>query len=126
MKFIVKTLFIISILFTSPIYAEMNCIYPAKVDIPNGSSSTKDEFVAGYNAIKEWIESMTEYMDCVDADTKQMIVVLKINQQYTPEAEATIIEHQDKKYNAAVEDQQKIAELLNIQVRAYKAAQDNN
>ena len=38
-----------------------------------------------------------------------------------PEAEATIIEHQDKKYNAAVEDQQKVAELLNIEVRAYKA-----
>jgi hypothetical protein len=53
-----------------------------------------------------------------------MISMLKINQQHTPEAEATIVEHQDKKYNAAVEDQQKVAELLNIQVRAYKAAQE--
>jgi hypothetical protein len=50
--------------------------------------------------------------------------MLKINKQHTPEAEATIVEHQDKKYNAAVEDQQKVAELLNIQVRAYKAAQE--
>jgi hypothetical protein len=65
-------------------------------------------------------------MDCLDADTNQMIALLKINQQHTPEAEETIIEHQDKKYNAAVEDQQKVAELLNIQVRAYKAAQENN
>ena len=126
MKFILKTLFIISILFTAPIYAEMNCIYPTKVDIPNGSISTKEEFMEGYQAVKKWVESMNEYMGCVDADTKQMIVVLKINQQYTPEAEATIIGHQDKKYNAAVEDQQRVAELLNIQVRAYKAAQENN
>ncbi len=126
MKFILKTLFIISILFTAPIYAEMNCIYPAKVDIPNGSISTKEEFTEGYQAVRKWVESMTEYMDCVDADTNQMIALLKINQQHTQEAEETIIEHQDKKYNAAVEDQQKVAELLNIQVRAYKAAQENN
>ncbi len=126
MKFFIKTLFIISILFAPPIYAEMNCIYPEKVAIPNGATSTEEEFMDGYRAVRKWVENMDEYMDCVDADTKQMIALLKINEQHTPEAEATIIEHQDKKWNAAVDDQQKVAELLNIQVRAYKAAQKDN
>tara|TARA_B100000427_G_C15144259_1_gene435798 strand:+ start:50 stop:292 length:243 start_codon:yes stop_codon:yes gene_type:complete len=77
--------------------------------------------MAGYQAVRQWIEDMNDYMECIDKDTLAMISMLKINQQHTLEAEATIIEHQDKKYNAAVEDQQKVAELLNIEVRAYKA-----
>jgi hypothetical protein len=80
--------------------------------------------MAGYQAVRKWVDDMNMYLECIDQDTISMISMLKINQQHTPEAEATIVEHQDKKYNAAVEDQQKVAELLNIQVRAYKAAQE--
>ena len=98
--------------------------YPSKVNIPNGATSTTEEFMVGYQAVRKWVDDMNMYLECIDQDTISMISMLKINQQHTPEAEATIVEHQDKKFNAAVEDQQKVAELLNIQVRAYKAAQE--
>ena len=119
MKNLFKIFCLISIFFSFSAYGA--CEYPRKAEIPNGTTSTSDEFMAGYQAVRQWIEDMNDYMECIDKDTVAMISMLKINQQHTPEAEATIIEHQDKKYNAAVEDQQKVAELLNIEVRAYKA-----
>lgn len=122
MKIIFKLFFLVNVMFTLPAFAA--CEYPSKVNIPNGATSTTEEFMAGYQAVRKWVDDMNMYLECIDQDTISMISMLKINQQHTPEAEATIVEHQDKKYNAAVEDQQKVAELLNIQVRAYKAAQE--
>jgi len=119
MKNLFKIFCLISVLFSFSAYGA--CEYPRKVEIPNGATSSSDEFKAGYQMVRQWIEDMNDYMECIDKDTVAMISMLKINQQHTPEAEDTIIEHQDKKYNAAVEDQQKVAELLNIEVRAYKA-----
>jgi ACT domain-containing protein len=79
--------------------------------------------MSGYQAVKAWVTDMNEYMKCVDKETTASITLLKINKEHTPEVENRIIELQDKKYNAAVEDQQRVAQLLNEQVRAYKAAQ---
>ena len=122
MKIIFKLFFLVNTMIAFPAFAA--CEYPSKVNIPNGATSTTEEFMAGYQAVRKWVDDMNMYLECIDQDTISMISMLKINQQHTPEAEATIVEHQDKKYNAAVEDQQKVAELLNIQVRAYKAAQE--
>jgi hypothetical protein len=122
MKIIFKLFFLVNVMFALPAFAA--CEYPSKVNIPNGATSTTEEFMSGYQAVRKWVDDMNMYLECIDQDTISMISMLKINQQHTPEAEATIVEHQDKKYNAAVEDQQKVAELLNIQVRAYKAAQE--
>ena len=122
MKIIFKLFLLANIIFAFPAFAA--CEYPSKANIPNGTTSTAEEFMDGYQAVRKWVDDMNMYLDCLDQDTISMISMLKINQQHTPEAEATIVEHQDKKYNAAVEDQQKVAELLNIQVRAYKAAQE--
>ena len=99
------------------------CNYPTKVQIPNGTINTTDEFVAGYNSVKNWMEKMNNYLDCIDKETTASITLLKINKEHTKEVEQRIIELQDKKYNAAVEDQQRVAQQLNEQVRAYKAAQ---
>ena len=119
MKNLFKIFCLISVFFSFSAYGA--CEYPRKAEIPNGTTSTSDEFMAGYQAVRQWIKDINEYRDCVDKETDTMIQVLKDSEQHTPEAEATIIEHQDKKYNAAVEDEQKVAELLNIEVRAYKA-----
>ena len=124
MKQFFKTIIILSLTITFPLFAE--CNYPTKVEIPNGASSTTEEFMSGYQAVKAWVTDMNEYMACVDKETTASLTLLKINKEHTPEVEKRIIELQDKKYNAAVDDQQRIAQLLNEQVRAYKAAQAAN
>ena len=121
MKLIIKAIIIIATILVSPVNAE--CNYPTKVQIPNGTINTTDEFVAGYNSVKNWMEKMNNYLDCIDKETTASITLLKINKEHTKEVEQRIIELQDKKYNAAVEDQQRVAQQLNEQVRAYKAAQ---
>jgi|TARA_B110000438_G_scaffold43720_1_gene43634 DNA repair ATPase RecN len=121
MKLIIKAIIIIATILASPVNAE--CNYPTKVQIPNGTINTTDEFVAGYNSVKNWMEKMNNYLDCIDKETTASITLLKINKEHTKEVEQRIIELQDKKYNAAVEDQQRVAQQLNEQVRAYKAAQ---
>lgn len=121
MKLIIKAIIIIATILASPVNAE--CNYPTKVQIPNGTINTTDEFVAGYNSVKNWMEKMNSYLDCIDKETTASITLLKINKEHTKEVEQRIIELQDKKYNAAVEDQQRVAQQLNEQVRAYKAAQ---
>ena len=121
MKLIIEAIIIIATILASPVNAE--CNYPTKVQIPNGTINTTDEFVAGYNSVKNWMEKMNNYLDCIDKETTASITLLKINKEHTKEVEQRIIELQDKKYNAAVEDQQRVAQQLNEQVRAYKAAQ---
>ncbi|MFQ3333679.1 MAG: DNA-binding transcriptional MerR regulator [Woeseiaceae bacterium] len=123
MKLILKTIIVLAIILASPVNAE--CNYPAKVQIPNGTINTTEEFTAGYKSVKAWIEKMDGYLDCIDKETTASITLLKINKEHTKEVEQRIIELQDKKFNAAVEDQQRIAQQLNEQVRAYKAAQAN-
>jgi len=93
------------------------CEYPRKISIPE---ATQNDFEEAYYEAKKWIESINDYLSCIDNDTVAMISMLKINRQHTPEAEAAVIEHQDKKYNAAVEDQFKFVERLNQEIRIYR------
>jgi hypothetical protein len=124
MKLIIRTTIILAMIITFPVNAE--CNYPEKVKIPNGTTTTNTEFMAGYQAVKAWVEEMDKYLMCVDKETTASITLLKINREHTPDVEKRIIELQDKKYNAAVEDQQRVAQQLNEQVRAYKTTQANN
>jgi hypothetical protein len=124
MKLIIRTTIILAMIITFPVNAE--CNYPEKVKIPNGTTTTTTEFMAGYQAVKAWVEKIDKYLMCVDKETTASITLLKINREHTPDVEKRIIELQDKKYNAAVEDQQRVAQQLNEQVRAYKTTQANN
>jgi len=124
MKLIIRTTIILVMIITFPVNAE--CNYPEKVKIPNGTTNTTTEFMAGYQAVKAWVEKIDKYLMCVDKETTASITLLKINREHTPDVEKRIIELQDKKYNAAVEDQQRVAQQLNEQVRAYKTTQANN
>ena len=124
MKLIIKTTIILAMIISFPVNAE--CNYPEKVKIPNGVNSTTDEFKLGYQAVKAWIVKMDDYLLCVDKETTSSITLLKINRELTPDVQKRIIELQEKKYNAAVDDQKKVAQRLNEQVRAYKSAQAGN
>ena len=46
----------IAVVFFAP--AALACDYPQRVSIPNGSSATKDEMIAGQKGIKKFMADM--------------------------------------------------------------------
>lgn len=92
------------------------CDYPHRVDVPDGTTATKDEMIAGQRAIKSYMSAMDEYLSCIEAAEQETIA--------TDEADTSgkqqRIEMYNKKYNAAVDEMNLLAEQFNVQVRAYK------
>lgn len=117
-RFIKASSMIAVILFVP---AALACDYPQRVSIPNGSSATKDEMVAGQKGVKKFMADMEEYLACIDDEDKQDRADIE-----EPDliAEAQRDEMLFKKHNAAIEDMETIAAQFNEQVRSYKSRKD--
>ena len=94
------------------------CDYPQRVDMPNGATATKDEMIAGQKGVKNYMATMDSYLVCIEAEEAQAVIELgDIDEETSRQREEMF----NKKYNAAVEEMNLVAEEFNIQVRAYKA-----
>ena len=93
------------------------CDYPHRAGVPDGTTATKEEMIAGQREIKSYMSAMDEYLSCIEAAEQETIAA-------TDEAKAAgkqqRIEMYNKKYNAAVDEMNLVAEEFNVQVRAYK------
>ncbi len=114
-----KAIYVIAVTIFAP--AALACDYPQRVTIPNGSSATKDEMVAGQKGVKKFMADMEEYLACIEDEDKQNRAGIEVPDLIV---EAQRDEMLIKKHNAAVEDMEKIAAQFNEQVRAYKARKD--
>ena len=94
------------------------CDYPQRVDMPNGATATKDEMIAGQKGVKKYMGTMESYLACIEAEEAQAVIELGEIDKETSRQRAEMF---NKKYNAAVEEMNLVAEEFNIQVRAYKA-----
>lgn len=101
--------------------AVLACDYPERVPIPNGSTATKEEMVAGSQGVKKFMADMEEYLACIDDEDKQTRAAID-------EPDAIVTAQRDemlvKKHNAAVDDMEKVAAAFNEEVRVYKARDD--
>lgn len=94
------------------------CDYPQRVDMPDGASATKDEMIAGQKGVKKYMANMDTYLACIEAEEAQAVIELgEIDEETSRQREEMF----NKKYNAAVEEMNLVAEEFNIQVRTYKA-----
>ncbi len=117
-RFINASSMIAAILFAPPALA---CDYPQRVSIPNGSSATKDEMVAGQKGVKQFMANMEQYLACIeDKDEQNDASVEEPNLIVEAQREEMLV----KKHNAAVEDMEKIAAQFNEEVRSYKSRKD--
>jgi hypothetical protein len=100
-------------------HSALACDYPVRIkDIPDGNSATRDEMVAGKKAVQSYLLDMDSYLTCIEAEEAQaMISMGKIDEDTKRQRKATY----DKKYNAAVEEMNLVAEEFNIQLRAFNA-----
>lgn len=114
-RFIKATCTIIVIIIAP---ATLACDYPERVDIPNGSSATKEEMVAGQKGVKKYMADMEIYLACIEEEDKETRAGIA---EPDPIVEAQRDEMLVKKHNAAVEDMEILAAKFNEEVRAYKA-----
>ncbi|MEM7765475.1 MAG: hypothetical protein AAF290_15530 [Pseudomonadota bacterium] len=113
---ILNALLILSGLLLVSTAAQAACNYPSKVPVPNGSEASQEEMVAGQKAVKNYMNSMNEYLDCIEAEAKAAA-----SADEAPEITEQRNTLMTKRYNAAVTEMETLAADFNVQVRAYKA-----
>ena len=111
-----KSIISVGLLIGSLGYAQWtlaNCNYP-KMDfvIPNGTTATMENMVAGQSNFKSYNADMEAYLDCLDSELSKA----KDLDNYQD-----IQDLSDSKYNAAVDELTETANQWNVAVRAYKA-----
>ena len=115
----IKYIFAATILFIAPpIFA---CDYPARVSIVNGATATKDEMLESQTAVKKYVADMQTYLDCIVEEEKAARALIE---DLKPEDEQQREDMLNKKYNAAVEEMEKVAADFNAEVQTYKARDD--
>jgi hypothetical protein len=99
------------------------CDYPARVNnVPDGNSATRDEMIAGKKAVQQYLAEMEDYLSCIEAEEAEAVIAIGAVDDETKRQRRSTF---DKKYNAAVEEMNLVAEKFNIQLRAYNAKRKN-
>ena len=108
-----KIFLIVSLItFSSMTFAE--CNYPKKnFDIPSGTRTTEAEMVETMGKVKQFQADLSVYRTCLDDE------LAKVSPELETYQEIKIMNAQ--KYNASVEDEQKMAEEWGDAVRAFKS-----
>jgi hypothetical protein len=96
------------------------CIYPkVPSDMPNGTTATEPEMIAGMKAVKEYNSQVTAYLSCLDMKMETDIAAAGTEAPADQVAQIKAINA--KRHNAAVEELEAHASRFNEQVKAYKA-----
>lgn len=119
MKNITSLCCAVSFLFAAP--ALLACDYPSRVTVPNGGSATRDDMIAGQREVKEYVAAMEAYLECIVAEEKAARSAME---NLSSEDEQLREDMLNKKYNAAVEEMEKIAADFNAEVREFKGRKD--
>lgn len=94
------------------------CEYPQNVSVVSGATATKEEMIATQAAVKKYVADMEVYLACIvdeEKNARALMSDLELEEEQQREEMLT------KKYNAAVEQMEKVAAEFNSEVQAYKA-----
>ena len=83
--------------------------------IPNAATATREQMLAARKDFQAYDEVTKGYAKCVDDAIEQ------VGKQF-PDASATLQEFATTAHNTAINQEQAVADELNAQLRAYKAA----
>ncbi len=93
------------------------CEYPKRIEIPNGGTATKEEMLDGQREVKQYVADMEAYLDCIVAEEKEARSEMA---DLPPEDEQQREDVLNKKYNAAVDEMERVAAAFNTEVQAYR------
>jgi len=94
------------------------CDYPQRVLIPSGNTATKEQMIAGQAGVKKYVADMETYLACIQETEKASREAMTDLQ---PEDEQEREDALNKKYNAAVDEMERVAAQFNAEVQAYRA-----
>ena len=98
--------------------AQAACTYPkAPEKIPDGSTSTLEQMLAGQKEVKAFDAAITGYQACLETQFNETVGA---QPDMKPEARAELEKIRDQKMNAAVDEAQAVADQLNTQIRVWK------
>ena len=97
------------------------CDYPERATVPDGATASKEEMIAGQRSVKDYMAAMETYLSCIEAEEAAAVLGLGDLDESAKRLRADMF---NKKYNAAVEEMNLVAEEFNLQVRAYKQRDD--
>ena len=103
-------------LFTTPL--AWACDYPQRVGVPDGATATKEQMIDGQRSIKDYLTAMEAYLACIEAAEQETVANLNETDEAAKQQRIGMF---NKKYNAAVEEMNLVAEEFNVQVRTYKS-----
>lgn len=110
-----KSAICVAILFVAQ--NALACDYPARVDLPNGATADKEAMITGQKGVKSYMATMEEYLTCIESEEAAAVLGRgDVSEDDKRQREELF----NKKYNAAVEEMNLVAEEFNMQVRAYK------
>ncbi|HYL70769.1 MAG TPA: hypothetical protein VEY89_05660 [Candidatus Dormibacteraeota bacterium] len=100
--------------------AYADCPYPAAPDkLPDGATATMEEMVAGQKAVRAYDKAIQDYVGCIDKELDEAIA--KAGPQLKPQQKADMQKVEAQKHNAAIDQDQSIADRFNEQVKVFKA-----
>jgi hypothetical protein len=93
------------------------CDYPSeRVVIPNGSTVSKEDLLAAQVGVKSYLAALLTYRECIVEEEKLARLAME---NLAPEVEQQREDLLNKKYNASVEDEERMAAEFNAAVQDY-------
>lgn len=111
----------VSVALVSMTAGAIACDYPKRAAVPDGATASKDEMIAGQRGVKNYMAAMEDYLSCIEAEEAAAVLELGSLDERAKRQRADMF---NKKYNAAVEEMNLVAEAFNLQVRTYKQRDD--
>lgn len=98
------------------------CEYPESPTMPNGSSATKEEMIAGQKGVNAYIKNLEAYQQCIVDDEEAA------RAEMGEEADPEVLKQREalltKKYNAAHDEMLKAAAAFNAELKEFQARND--
>lgn len=102
--------------FALPAHAA--CTYPSPpAQLPDGATATLAEMVAGQKAVKQFDEAVSAYTACIKLEEDAQLK----GDNLTAQQKKAIETQQAQKNDAAVDQDQALADRFNEQIRIFKA-----
>ena len=106
-----------TVLFAAPAFG-LACEYPERPTLPDGSAASKDEMITAQKAVKAFLASVDEYLNCIEQEEKDAIAAMDNPDEETIKRRDELL---SKRFDAANEEKFLFGEKWNQQVRAYNA-----
>ena len=106
-----------TVLFAAPAFG-LACEYPERPTLPDGSAASKDEMITAQRAVKAFLASVDEYLNCIEQEEKDAIAAMDNPDEETIKRRDELL---SKRFDAANEEKFLFGEKWNQQVRAYNA-----